>query len=95
MLYNITDYETVNKESLVVSEKLWPMIRHDSSKLFFDITLDSTVSNVDDKYTFFDLTQDELLWLNNKYFCHVKEILDDTVYDSTSAKYSIDSTYLI
>ena len=95
MLYNMTDYETVNKESLVVSEKLWPMIRKDSTKLFFDITLDSTVSNVDAKYTFFDLTQDELLWLNNKYFCRVKEILDNTVHDSTYGMYSIDSTYLI
>ncbi len=95
LLYNINDYETVNKRGIVISPVLYPEIMQDSSKLYMNIFLDSTVLGVANKYTFFDLTVQELLWLNNKYFCAVKDILDTTFHDVTKNDYTIDSTYLI
>lgn len=50
LLYNINDYETVNKSTLVVSELLYPSISQDSSLLYFDISIDCTTSDINTRY---------------------------------------------
>ena len=93
LMYNIKDYETVNRETLVLSDQLFPMINQDSSKLYFDIVIDSTTSNISYKYTLFDLSEDDIIYINNKYLCHVKTVVDSTEYNAPD--YTIDSTYQI
>ena len=78
LLYNQADLETVNRESMIISEFLWPVIQSDSSKLYMDLVLDSTSHDLTNKYTFFDLSTDDLIFLNNKYFCKVKDVVDST-----------------
>lgn len=89
MIYNSLDYETINKENIVVSNLLYPVINSDSSKLYFDINIDSTSSNVDNKYEFYDLTENDILIVNNKYFCKVKNVVDNTTYSAPDYTFNV------
>lgn len=95
-IYNSEDYETVNKESVVSSELLYPHIMQDSTKLYMNITVQSVCSDVTNKYTLFDFTDNELMYINNKHLCRVGNIYDSTTIDlSISTDYTIDTTYVI
>jgi hypothetical protein len=93
LLFNDIDIETINKENLVLSQTLYPMIKCDSTLLYFEIYLDSTTADITNQYTFFGLSQNDLLCLNNKHFCRVKNVFDSTAH--VGGDYTVDSTYQI
>jgi hypothetical protein len=92
-IFNALDYETVNKENIVMSSKLYPVIHSDSSKLYFTIDIDSTSASLDNKYQFFDITSDDVMIINNKYLCRAKDVIDSTEYHAPD--YTFSMSYVI
>lgn len=79
LIYNQSDIETINRESIILSDFLWPVLQSDSSKLYVNLQIDSTSADLTNKYTFFDLSENDLVFLNNKHFCKVKSVTDSTI----------------
>lgn len=92
-IYNMGDRETVNKENLVISDILYPLIKDDDTKLYVDVNIDCTTVDLSYQYNLFDLSVDDFIYLNNTYFCLVKDIQDLTT--TGPSDFTVNRTYSI
>lgn len=67
---------------------------NDSSQLYFDLTIDSTTADETCKYTFFDLSESQLIYLNNRYLCCVVSVIDTTEHPALQ-DYTFSTQYRI